>query len=82
VFLGAMQSARAAALIAGGVHLADIEKVKPKFAVVLTDGFGANSISGALRELLTSCEGRLACIDAATQLRAGVKRPQVIIPHS
>ncbi len=78
--LAQMQSARAAGLIVGGIHLEDIDKVKPDFAVVVTDGFGVNSISGALRTLLVSCEGRLACIDAATQLRAGVKRPQVIIP--
>jgi transcription antitermination factor NusG len=31
-------------------------------------------------ELLKSCEGRLASIDGATQIRAGVIRPEVIVP--
>jgi len=32
-------------------------------------------------QLLTKSEGRLACINGATQIRAGVIRPEIIIPR-
>jgi len=48
--------------------------------LVVTEGFGSISMGQKTFELLTSHEGRLASINGATQIRAGVIRPEVIIP--
>ena len=33
-------------------------------------------------ELLKNCEGMKASVNGATQIRAGVMRPEIIIPHA
>ena len=38
-------------------------------------------MSGSTFKLLKSFDGRLACANGATQIRAGVQRPEIIIPH-
>ena len=48
--------------------------------LVLTEGFGGIAMAAATYELLTRHEGRAASISGATQIRAGVIRPEVIIP--
>jgi hypothetical protein len=47
---------------------------------IITEGFGEMTMAGHIYALLTSHEGDLACIDGATQIRAGVIRPEIIIP--
>jgi hypothetical protein len=49
--------------------------------LVITEGFGEMPMAGATFELLKSMEGKLASINGATQIRAGVIRPEIIIPH-
>lgn len=49
--------------------------------VVVTEGFGQMSMSRKTLELLRKFEGKLCCIDGTTQIRAGVIRPEVIIPR-
>jgi hypothetical protein len=48
--------------------------------LVLTEGFGGISMAAATYELLVRHAGRTASISGATQIRAGVIRPEVIIP--
>ncbi len=48
-------------------------------ALILTEGFGELAMARRTWELLTSLEGRLASINGATQIRAGVIRPEVIV---
>jgi len=48
---------------------------------IITEGFGKMTMAKHTYELLKSCEGRLASIDGATQIRAGVIRPEVIVPY-
>jgi len=48
-------------------------------ALILTEGFGELPMARRTWELLTSLEGRLASIDGATQIRAGVIRPEIIV---
>ncbi len=50
--------------------------------LVLTEGFGAISMADKSFQLLKESEGRLGSIHGATQIRAGVIRPEVIISHS
>ncbi len=48
--------------------------------LVITEGFGQINMAQRTFDLLKSNEGKLACINGATQIRAGVIRPEVIIP--
>jgi hypothetical protein len=49
--------------------------------VIITEGFGQMNMSEKTFTLLKKYEGRVACINGATQIRAGVMRPEIIIPH-
>ncbi len=48
--------------------------------LVLTEGFGRMNMARGTFDLLASREGLLASINGATQIRAGVIRPEVVIP--
>ncbi len=50
--------------------------------LVVTEGFGDISMASKTFELLKRHEGEMACINGATQIRAGVIRPEVVIPSS
>jgi hypothetical protein len=49
--------------------------------LIITEGFGKMNMSDKTFQLLTKFEGKLACINGATQIRAGVMRPEIIIPN-
>jgi len=49
--------------------------------LVVTEGFGKIAMARATFELLGRHEGEAASITGATQIRAGVIRPEVVIPH-
>lgn len=48
--------------------------------LVVTEGFGDINMAHKTFDLLKSKEGKMACINGATQIRAGVIRPEVVIP--
>jgi hypothetical protein len=48
--------------------------------LVVTEGFGQINMAEKTFSLLKSKEGQMACINGATQIRAGVIRPEVVIP--
>lgn len=48
--------------------------------IVVTEGFGELRMAERTFELLTSVEGKNASINGATQIRAGVIRPEIIVP--
>ena len=50
--------------------------------LIVTEGFGSIAMAQRTYELLKSHEGRVASINGATQIRAGVIRPEVIVPLS
>jgi hypothetical protein len=49
-------------------------------ALILTEGFGEMAMAHGTFDLLKSREGRKASINGATQIRAGVIRPEIVIP--
>ncbi|MDW8104266.1 MAG: hypothetical protein RMK92_04575 [Armatimonadota bacterium] len=49
--------------------------------LILTEGFGEIRMAQRTFNLLRSLEGRMASINGATQIRAGVIRPEVIVPR-
>jgi hypothetical protein len=49
-------------------------------ALILTEGFGSLNMAARTFDLLRSLEGKLASVNGATQIRAGVIRPEIIVP--
>jgi len=48
--------------------------------VVITEGFGDTAMADRTFEVLLSADGRRASINGKTQIRAGVIRPELVIP--
>ena len=82
-----------AALVCGGFHDGDLrrllgydlgvaitghEDIRP--ILIVTEGFGPMAMAEATFELLKAHVGQRASANGATQIRAGVLRPEIIIP--
>lgn len=61
-----------------GVAITGSEKVG--LTIIITEGFGEIAMAQRTYKLLASNAGREAAVNGATQIRAGVMRPEVIIP--
>jgi len=48
--------------------------------LVVTEGFGQIDMAHGTYDLLKAHAGEMACINGATQIRAGVIRPEVVVP--
>ncbi|MCW4050271.1 MAG: hypothetical protein NWE89_11120 [Candidatus Bathyarchaeota archaeon] len=62
-----------------GVAITGTEEVG--LTIIITEGFGKMSMSQRTFDLLKEFEGKQAAVNGATQIRAGVLRPEIIIPH-
>ena len=74
-----------AAVVAGGIGYADLGVVHSRrspVVVVLTEGFGDQPMADRTWNILRVHLGRAAAVDGTTQIRAGVVRPDVVIPRS
>lgn len=82
-----------AALIVGGIHDKDLRALlgydlgvaitgteKLGITVILTEGFGTITMAAKTFALLSKHQGQKASVSGATQIRAGVIRPEIIIP--
>jgi hypothetical protein len=61
-----------------GVAITGTEKIN--LSLIVTEGFGFLPMASRTFELLKSLEGMTASLNGATQIRAGVIRPEVIVP--
>ncbi len=61
-----------------GVAITGQEQVP--LSIIATEGFGRLSMARRTFDLLKSLEGRMASMNGATQIRAGVIRPELIVP--
>ncbi len=61
-----------------GVAITGTEDIP--LTIILTEGFGAIRMANRTFRLLQSLEGQVASINGATQIRAGVIRPEIIVP--
>ena len=81
------------ALIVGGMHASDLKDLlgydlgvaitggEPiGFTLLLTEGFGRIAMAARTFQLLRSKAGSRASVSGATQIRAGVMRPEIVIP--
>ena len=50
------------------------------FTLVLTEGFGRIRMADRTWRLLTARDGHAASVSGATQIRAGVMRPEILVP--
>jgi len=62
-----------------GVAITGQEEVG--ITIIITEGFGNMNMSLRTFDLLKEFEGYSASVNGATQIRAGVLRPEIIIPH-
>jgi transcription antitermination factor NusG len=87
------QNVGACGIIAGGIGDSDLRTILGYdlgvaitgaedigLAVVVTEGFGRMTMAERTFSLLSSRQGLKASISGATQIRAGVIRPEVVIP--
>jgi len=49
--------------------------------LIITEGLGRMKMAQKTFDLMKEFDGKLACINGATQIRAGVIRPEIIIPR-
>lgn len=61
-----------------GVAITGNEKLG--LTLILTEGFGKMNMSNKVIELLRLHDGKQAMMNGATQIRAGVMRPEIVIP--
>jgi hypothetical protein len=94
--LAALQEARqlgVAAVVVGGVDDRDLAALVGRdlgvavtgaeqigLTVILTEGFGRLRMAERAWRLLAGHHGREASVSGATQIRAGVQRPEVLVP--
>ncbi|MCG3181277.1 MAG: hypothetical protein BIFFINMI_03656 [Phycisphaerae bacterium] len=80
-------------LVVGGIHDEDLRQIlgydlgvaitgaeQVGLTLILTEGFGQIRMSDRTWDALKRREGDVASISGATQIRAGVLRPEIIIP--
>lgn len=83
----------AAAVVSGGMDDADLRAIlgydlgvavtgseKIGTTLVITEGFGEIAMAERTFRLLAEHEGRFAAVNGTTQIRAGVMRPEIVIP--
>ncbi|HTW91330.1 MAG TPA: glutamate mutase L [bacterium] len=82
VTLSQVKERKAAGIICAGVNLQEVIEPCPPFTIVVLERFGEQRLPDDIRASLAEHEGELALLDGTTQLRVGVKRPQVILPDT
>ena len=86
-------SVQVAGIVVGGFNYYDLKAVlgynlgvaitgteKLNTALIVTEGYGSIPMSEATFSLLKENNGKAASINGATQIRAGVIRPEIVIP--
>ena len=63
-----------------GIAITGQEKVPT--TLIVTEGFGIMRMADRTFDLLKSLEGRTASVNGATQIRAGVIRPEIVVPST
>jgi hypothetical protein len=84
-----------AGIVVGGIHDKDLRALlgydlgvaitgteQVGFTLILTEGFGTIPMESKTFKLLSAHVGQKASISGATQIRAGVIRPEIIIPRA
>jgi len=91
--IAAARAAGVAALVCGGIDDADLKDVlghdlgvavtgneRIGITLIVTEGFGSIAMARRTFDLLISLVGKQASVNGATQIRAGVIRPEITVP--
>ena len=86
-------SKKVSGIVVGGFNYFDLEKIlgftlgvaitgteKLNTSLIVTEGYGNIQMSDRTYELLKTHNGKFVSINGATQIRAGVIRPEIVIP--
>ncbi|MFP4249935.1 MAG: hypothetical protein ACLFU7_09775 [Armatimonadota bacterium] len=92
--LAAAREAGVAAVVSGAIDDRDLDQFMGEplgvaitgqedlgLSLVLTEGFGETPMRAQTFELLAERDGRRASVNGTTQIRAGVIRPEVVVPE-
>lgn len=87
------QEVGAAGVIGAGIHDSDLRDLLGYdlgvaitgsedigLTVIVTEGFGRITMARRTLDILQDCHGQQASLSGATQIRAGVMRPEIIVP--
>lgn len=80
VVVGAVRDVDLTALLGYDIGVAITGQEEVATTLVCTEGFGTLTMAKRTFELLKSLQGRSASLNGATQIRAGVIRPELIAP--
>ena len=91
--IGRARQVGAVAVVSGGIDDADLKEIlgydlgvaitgteRIGLTVIITEGFGDIAMARRTYELLKERSGDSASVNGATQIRAGVMRPEILIP--
>ena len=91
--IGRARQVGAAAVVSGGIDDADLKEIlgydlgvaitgteQIGLTVIITEGFGDIAMARRTYDLLGARSGDSASVNGATQIRAGVMRPEILIP--
>jgi hypothetical protein len=80
IIVGGIRDADLSSFLGYEIGVAITGEEKMGLTLILTEGFGKMAMAKKTLEFLKKFEGNLACINGATQIRAGVIRPEILIP--
>ena len=80
IVVGGIEDATLRSFLGYDIGVAITGSEKKGLTVVATEGFGEMRMAQRTFELLKSLVGKMASVNGATQIRAGVIRPEVIVP--
>ena len=81
IIVGAVSDAVMRAYLGYDIGVAITGQEDVPLTLILTEGFGQLQMATRTFELLASLDGALASINGATQIRAGVIRPEIVVPE-
>jgi len=81
IIVGAVSDAVMRAYLGYDIGVAITGQEDVALTLILTEGFGQLAMASRTFALLSSLEGAVASINGATQIRAGVIRPEIIVPE-
>lgn len=81
IVTGGIEYRDVSAFIGKAIGVAITGEEEVGLTVIATEGFGKMKMSARTFDLLAHYEGHVACCNGATQIRAGVLRPEIVIPH-
>jgi len=81
IIVGAVSDAVLRAYLGYDIGVAITGQEETPLTLILTEGFGKLAMAARTFALLNALEGSIASINGATQIRAGVIRPEIIVPE-